>query len=232
MMNRSVRLWEDAARRMVKREVADVRRAATRFLGKRSGEEFERWLATFYEDMRVWLPDYFRPLLESYAEEIMAAIATELDGEPAPLDDNLRAWIEGYLTNLATVYTVGSEKQLRALLRDAEGDEAAEAEINTRLDGWQETQPGKTAFEQAFEAGNALSIYGYAAAGILFLRWSARGESCPLCKKLDGRRIPIGGAFLDEGSTVEADGVDPLPVVRKIKHGPLHNGCDCVVVRG
>jgi hypothetical protein len=64
------------------------------------------------------------------------------------------------------------------------------------------------------------------------LRWSARGESCPLCKKLDGRRIPIGGAFLDEGSTVEADGVDPLPVVRKIKHGPLHNGCDCVVVRG
>lgn len=232
MMLRNVRLFEDAARRMIRREVADVRRATARFLGKRNGDEFDRWLATFYEEMRVWLPDYFRPLLESYAEEIMAAVAAEVDGEPAPLDDNLRTWIEGYLTNLAATYTVGSSKQLRTLLLDAAGDEAAEAAINERLDNWQETQPGKTGLDQAFEAGNALAIYGYAVAGIATLRWSARGESCPLCKKLDGRRIPISGAFLDEGQTVEADGVDPLPVVRKIKHGPLHGGCDCVVVRG
>ena len=232
LMTRNVRLWQDAAERMIKREVADVRRAANRYLGKRSADQFRGWLETFYDGMRGWLPEYFRALLLTYAETVFASIAAEMDTDPATLDDDKRAWIEAYLVNFANSYTVGSEKQLRSLLAEAEDDDEAARAVEDRLDGWLETQPSKTGLQQSFEAGNALAILAYSVAGVEFLRWSARGESCPLCKKLDGRRIPIGGSFVDAGDTVKADGVDPLPVIRKIRHGPLHAGCDCTAVRG
>ena len=168
----------------------------------------------------------------TYAESIMASVAAELDGEPVELNDELREWVEGYLANYVEVYAVGAEKQLKTLLAESEGDEDAEKRINERMDGWEATKAGKEGFEQAFEAGNALAIFAYVASGVSFLRWSARGESCPLCRKMDGRRIRIGGQFFKEGDELSADGVDPLPIVRKIRHGPIHAGCDCITVAG
>jgi len=230
LMNRHVRLFEDAASRAVKRESSDIRKAAKSKLGKRDAESFATWLESFYKQLRIWFPDYFRPLMQSYAETMMASVAGELGGEPAALDDTLRQWIEGYLANYTEVYAVGGEKQLRALLAEAENEEDAQAKIEERMDGWEATKAGKEGFAQAFEAGNALAVYGYAAGGVSILRWSARGESCPMCRKIDGQRIKIGGAFFEAGDTVTAEGVEPLPVVRTIKHGPLHSGCDCVTV--
>lgn len=232
LIKRNARLFEDATGRLVKREVGAIRKAAKANLGKRNATDFARWLETFYEEMRNWLPEYYRAIMETYAETIMAAVASELDGEPAPLDDELRDWITGYLDNFTAVYTVGSHKQLNSLLAEAEDEEDAERLINERLDGWEANKATKTGLDQAVEAGNALAVYAYAAAGVAYLRWSASGESCPLCQKLDGRRIPIKGAFVEAGESVEADGVDPLPVVRTIRHSPLHSGCDCSVVAG
>lgn len=232
LMNRTVRLFEDAAARVVTRESTAIRKAAKARLGKRDAESFQSWLETFYKQLRTWFPDYFRAIMLTYAESIMASVASELGGEPAPLDDSLREWVEGYLANYTEVYAVGGEKQLRALLAEAEDDEAAATAIDDRMDGWEETKAGKEGFEQAFEAGNALAIYGYVVAGVSILVWRARGESCPLCRKLDGKRIKVGGAFFDEGDEHTAEGVDPLPIVRKIKHGPLHSGCDCTITAG
>lgn len=232
LMNRNVRLFEDAVGRAVKREATAIRKAAKARLGKRDAESFETWLEGFYKQLREWFPEYFRSLMLTYAESIMASVASELDGEPVELDDELRAWVEEYLANYTAVYAVGGEKQLRALLAEAENEDDALAAIEERMDGWEETKAGKEGFQQAFEAGNALAIYAYAASGVSLLRWAARGESCPLCRKLDGRRIKVGGAFFEPGDTHTADGVDPLPIVRKIKHGPLHGGCDCAVVAG
>lgn len=232
LINRNVRLFEDAASRVVKRESTAIRKAAKARLGKRDAESFETWLEGFYKQLREWFPDYFRNIMLTYAESIMASVASELDGEPAELNDELREWVEGYLANYTEVYAVGGEKQLRALLAESEGDEDALAKIENRMDGWEETKAGKEGFEQAFEAGNALAVFGYTAAGVTILRWAARGESCPLCRKMNGKRIKIGGSFFKEGDTHEAEGVDPLPIVRKIKHGPLHSGCDCTVQAG
>lgn len=232
IMNRHVRVFEDAASRLVKREVSDIRKAAKSKLGKRSVDSFRTWLEGFYSDLRNVIPDYFRAIMETYAETIMAAVADELDGEPVELDDELREWIEGYLANFTEVYAVAGERQLRSLLAEAENEEDAASKIEERLTGWEENRAQKTALEQAFEAGNALAIYGYVAAGVGYLVWRATSDSCPLCQKMDGKRIKIGGSFLNEGDEVTADGVDPLPIVRKIKHGPLHSGCDCQVVAG
>jgi HK97 family phage portal protein len=230
LMNRNVRLFEEAAGRAVKRETADIRKAAKSKLGTRSADGFETWLEDFYKQLRVWFPEYFRSLMLTYAESMMAAVAAELDGEPAPLDESLRAWVEEYLANYTEVYAVGGEKQLRALLADTQDNQMTQTVILERLDGWDATKAGKEGFDQAFEAGNALSVFGYLAAGLRYLTWHASGRSCPLCNKMDGRKAKIDGYFLKQGDTVHADGVDPLPVVRNMKHAPLHRGCDCVVL--
>lgn len=232
LMNRNVRLFEEAAARVVKRETTDIRKAAKSKLGKRDADGFQAWLESFYKQLREWFPDYFRNIMLTYAESIMASVADELNGEPAPLDENLRQWVEGYLANFTEVYAVGGEKQLRALLAESQGDEDAAAKIEDRMNGWDQTKAGKSGFEQAFEAGNALAIFGYAAAGVSELQWSARGKSCPLCQRMNGKRIKIHDSFFKAGDTAHGEGVDPLPVVRTIKHGPLHGGCDCTVVAG
>ena len=231
LMNRHIRIFEDAAGRVVTRETGAIRRALPK-LGKRSVDSFQAWLEGFYADLRGWMPDYFRALMLTYAETILADVASELDGEPAELDDTLRTWVEGYLTNFVEVYAVGGEKQLRSLIAESESESDAAAKVEERMAGWEENRASKTALEQAFEAGNALAIYGYAAAGVATLVWRARGESCPLCQKMNGKKIKIGGSFLNEGDEVTAEGVDPLPILRKIKHGPLHGGCDCAVTAG
>jgi HK97 family phage portal protein len=232
LINRNVRLFEEAAARAVKREVHNIRQATKSKLGTRNAASFESWLEEFYKQLRAWFPDYFRNIMLTYAESIMASVAAELGGEPAPLDDTLREWIAGYLANYTEVYAVGGEKQLRAILAESQGDEAAEKAINERMDGWEETKAQKEGFEQAFEAGNALAIFGYTAANVSFLRWNATGKSCPLCRDMDGKRIKVGGAFFEEGDTHTAEGAEPLPIVRTIKHGPLHRGCDCLTVAG
>ena len=231
LMNRHVRLFEDAAARMVKREVADIRKALPR-IGKRSIATFESWLEEFYIGLREWAPGMFEPIMLAYAESMAASVADELDGDPVELDDTWRAWIDEYLANFISVYAVGGEKQLRTLLAEAEDEAAASAAISERLAGWEETKADKTALEQAFEAGNALSYFAYGAAGVVSIIWRASGESCPLCRKLDGKKVKIGESFFEAGDTHEAEGVDPLPIIRKIKHGPLHAGCDCCVTAG
>lgn len=227
-ITRYVRLFEEAAGRLVKRETADIRRAVPKYLGKRGIGDFEKWLAQFYEGLRGVLPDYFRSLMLTLADDILLAVARELDDETPVIDEK---WITKYLENLAQVYTVGGERQLRALLAEAEDDEEAASAILERMDGWDENRAVKTGRDQAFEAGNALAKFGYAALGVRYLVWA--GGDCPLCQHLNGARVGIDEMFVRAGDSVDAgDGVAPYPAVRDIGHPPLHGGCDCVIVAG
>lgn len=234
LTRRYVRLFEDASGRLVKREVADIRRAIKRTLAKGDVAGFLSWLARFYEDLREAAPDYFASIMESLAESISAAVADEIDGTDEGLTDDLRAFIRQYLSNYATSYTVGSEKQLRALIAEAEEDaELANELVSVRVDEWEEKKAGKEGLGQAFEAANALALSVYATAGVAFLVWMATGKSCPYCQAMDGRRMRIGQPFVDEGGAVDGgDGQPPLAVNRTVKHPPIHGGCDCVTVAG
>jgi hypothetical protein len=234
VISRHVRLFEDAAGRIVRREVNDIRRAVKRYLGKDDVAGFLSWLAQFYEDLREALPGYFEPLMESLAETISAEIAAELDGDDVGLTDDLRSFISEYLEKYASGYTVGDEKQLRSLIADADEDpEAATELINGRLDEWEQTKPHSEGLAQAFEFANAIAVAVYAAAGVAFLRWFASGQSCPYCQRMHGRMAPTGATFVEAGGSVDGDdGEPPMKVSRNIKHPPVHRGCDCVLTAG
>lgn len=234
VINRQVRLFEDAAGRLVKREVSDIRRAVKRYLAKDDVAGFLAWLAQFYEDLRSAMPDYFISIMESLAETISAEIASEIDGNDDGLTDDLQAFISEYLEKYASGYTVGGEKQLRTLIADANEDaKAATESINERIDEWEETKASREGFAQAFEAANALAVAVYAAAGVMFLRWAASGKSCPYCQRMNGRRTPTGATFVEAGGSIDGDdGEPPLKVSRNVKHPPIHGGCDCVLTAG
>jgi hypothetical protein len=78
---------------------------------------------------------------------------------------------------------------------------------------------------------NAFSVAAYIGAGVKFLRWVSRGDSCPFCKGLDGRIAGIESFFVDAGTKIDtSDGSEPMLIRHKKRYGPLHKGCDCGVV--
>ena len=230
-------LFEDAATRLVNREVADIRRAVKKHLqkraeGQRSVDEFRDWLAKFYADLREVIPDLFEATLRSLAEHMATDVAKEIDVEDPGYTDEMRTFVEEYLKNFAAGYTASGERQIKALLDAATADNVDPADtVGERLDGWEENRAKKTGRQQAFEGGNALVVGLYGAMGVQQMRWAARGDSCPFCKKMNGRIVGINESFVQGGEKVHGDdGAEPMLIRRTKRHGPLHGTCDCVVV--
>lgn len=222
------RVIEDTAGRVVRREANDVRRAANKFLGRRSVQEFNLWLAEFYEDHRQFFIRNFLPILQTFAEQVGLEVARELDQET----DNIDAFIEEYVTALAARQIGESHLQLKALLDQAlqENEDPGEL-VEARLDEWSEKRPGAIARKESFNASNAFAKAFYLGAGITHLRWVASGENCPYCRDLDGIVVGILQFFLGKETDFQPDGADrPLNVRYNVGHPPAHDGCDCNIV--
>lgn len=227
-----VPLFGDVAGRMVRREVNDVRRAINKHLRKRSVSDFREWLLTFYAEFVGILVEGFTPLLQTYAAQVATATADELGKDDPGVTDELKEFIERYLAAVAEGYTASSRNQIEALITDAEAEgQDVAAAIEERLDGWEESRGDQMGLGQAFEAGNALAVALYGYFSVRRLRWAASGKSCAFCLRLSGKTAGIEEYFVRKGETVSGGANDaPMLVRRNTRHGPLHKGCDCVVV--
>jgi len=231
LANSYVRLYQDVATRVVRRESNDMRRAVKTHLRKRSLDSFREWLSEFYAEFPAVLTESFLPLMLALAEQVTGSVSDELDVDDPGLNEELRAFVDEYLQQFAAHWAASSEKQINALIETAAEEQEEPAElIEERLTGWEETQPQKVALGQAFEAMNALTIAVYGVVGVKLLRWAARGESCPFCRSLDGKTAGIKNFFVEAGESVSGGSGAPMLVRRNTRHGPLHGGCDCVVV--
>lgn len=225
---------EDAARRIVKREAADVRRAIDKHLRKRSTADFTAWLDEFYADLQPAVRDAFAPLLRSLAKQAARSAAAELDQDDKGLTDDLQEFIKGFLENLARDWCESSRGQLRALINQVVDDGGSTEEIatavETRVGEWEEKRPQKESSLLSFEALNALVIAAYAGHQVTHLRWLASGTSCAFCLSLDGTIAGIADYFVKAGTQIDAGGdVGMMRINRNKRHGPLHRGCDCCV---
>lgn len=214
-----VGLWEDAARRLVRRETADLRRA----LAKLDAE----YVTEFYRALRPQAPTYFRPVLQSAARATLQSVQREM-GRTARAED-VADYVTAYLESLAAAWCDNSQGQLLALLRegyaaDADGQQL----VSERLDEWEIKRPTKVGKQQGYESVNALAVAIYATIGVGSVVWAARGKSCPWCRSMSGRVVQTGQAFLS-GEDLVVDG-QAMTVWGKRAHAPLHGGCDCTVV--
>ena len=225
--------FEDAAKRMVKREVRDVGKAVEKFLKQRSSEEFVRWLEEFYRngEFTPAVREAFKPLLLTLARQAMLAASAELGKKSPGLVDSLREFVDTYVKAFADNWSASSRQQLIALLEVLQEAENPAEAVSARLAEWDEGKAAKTGLQQAFEATNALIIASYVHHGVERLRWLASGKSCPFCQSLNGKTAGIREHFVSAGSEIDGGAeLGTMSVKRDTRHGPLHRGCDCVVV--
>jgi hypothetical protein len=219
-------VFEDTARRIVRREVNDIRREARKILGSRSVTDFTLWLRDFYRDF----PDFYRqqmePVVRSYGQTIADLAAKEADGtyDSQALD----AFVKGYVGTSSKRYMASHQGQLEKLLKE---EVEALAAIEERLDGWEETSPSKFAQRESVEGAGAFAKWAFVAAGVTRLMWvNTSTRSCPYCESLDGKIVGIQEPFVAGGGSVLGTDNTVLPVSHNSFHPPVHAGCKCTVV--
>lgn len=209
--------FEAAFRRVVNRETADLRREAEKQLAKRDVVAFELWLTEFYREFAVWMIDALGPLYRSYARLMTADAAGEIAGQKLT-DAQVAAWVTVYLGELTTQHVAKSKQKLAAALVGENGID----DVTAALDRWRDEWPAYLANRETVLAGNSVTAETYQANGVTQLRWHSTERACHYCASLDGMVIPIGGSFAPPD----------LPAFRAVRFPPLHEDCECVVVKG
>lgn len=228
MQRAHVPVFEDAGRRVVKREARDVRQ---RLAGAEKNGDFrlfDVWLDEFYAlggKHRDFIIQTMTPALRAYAEAVHAEAIEEVQSDP-PFE-TLEEFIAAYAGAMATRHVISSRGQLRALVRDGDPSEAGNR-IRARLDEWEEKRPAKIAFRETVQSGNAFAWKTFKLSGVRYHRW-VLVDNDPLCRALNGKTIPIDGAFLNEGEVLEVEGASPLKLDHRVSHPQLHQGCNCQI---
>lgn len=221
-------LFLDVCGRVYRREIADVRRAVGKFLGKRDEFQFSTWLKQFYSEHKEFWQKNMQPLLAVYAMQVGGSVASELEIDTV---GNIDDFISDYAASFAVREISSSQLQLQSILDDElkAGNDPAEA-IEKRLSEWEEKRPKKTSIAEAFGALGAFTWALYRASGVTKYRWMAHGENCPYCNSLNGKVIGIDQTFLGKDTELQPEGAKPISIRHDVRHGPLHGGCDCTIV--
>jgi len=183
------RMFEDVGRRVFNREIADVRRQIKS--QKRNAHQFALWLNDFYREHQEFWKRQILPLLLTYADQVGVNVAEELGREPITSNE-IRQFIDDYVTNLARNECNSSFNQLRALIEQAlEGNEDPYEAVDTRLSEWYETRADKFALHESRNSMYAFVGAMYGISQVTRTMWVANGDSCPFCLALDGQTISL-----------------------------------------
>lgn len=219
------RLMEEAAGRLVRREIADLRRLLD---ATDDVDDFLRRLDIFAEGLPGTARNVMAPLLVAYIDLVAEAASEEIGDE---LDrERLEAWREGYVDSFARGHTSQTVDRLTGTMTEAKGDPFDNA--RSMLGRWEENRAAEIALREAVTAGGAAAVVVFEMAGLGAVWRTSGSENCPYCDMLNGRRVGPGGRFLSKGEKLEPEGSEPLHVGRDIGHPQAHGGCDCMVAAG
>lgn len=220
------RLMTDAAGRLVRREVQDLRRILDR-VEDGDVDDLLRRIDRFSEG----LPDVARsvmgPVLVAYIDLVASAAAEEVELEDFDTE-RVAGWRESYIDSFATGHTDETVRNLRGTIIDAEGDPFTNA--RRMVDRWEQDRATAIGLREAVTAGGGIAVSVYAIAGAGAVWRNSGTENCPYCQMLEGRTIRAGERFLEEGDTLDPGGdVEPMTMRRSVGHPSAHSGCDCYV---
>ena len=218
-----------SANKLVKKEVADVRKKLEKELSERNVGNFERWLDEYYEEFPDLAKKEIRAVIASLATAIAEEAKKDVNIEQLKgLDDFVRNYIESFSIR----YSKYSKNQIRALIREATAEsESPFDKIEQRLDEWEEKRANKVARRESVKGAGAFSKFVFVIAGITRLIWVTMGsDPCPYCQELSGKVVGIDQNFLNAGDSINPDDEEaegPMKVGGNIGHAPLHEGCEC-----
>ena len=224
-------VFAQAAARVIRREVNDVRRAAGKMLRQRDLPGFNRWLDQFYADHASFVRREMLPVYQTFAD-LVAQEASDEVNFAGPAEGELEKFMREYVETYAARHTGSSKGQIERLLTESvNAGTDLMAALEQRFAEWESTRPGKIASLETVRSGNAVAKFAYMAAGVTLIRFIASGKSCPYCSSLDGKVISVESNFLEEGQDYQPEGADaPLAPGYSIGHPPVHDGCDCGIM--
>jgi hypothetical protein len=225
-------LLRDAAERVVNRETIAVKRAVKKFLTPRQSAgllDFGHWIDEFYKTMPGHIVRNFMAAYMAFADSIQNEVSQEI-GREAEMDEELQQFVRDYADGYGDRHTKSSVNQIKQLML---GEEIAE-NIIKRMDGWEKTRADQIATQEGNRLLNATVLKTFAIGGIMSYIWKTAGrKNCPYCDSLEGKRVSMGGQFIQPNTDFKPGGVDkPMKVRGLTKHPPLHKGCDCTIVAG
>lgn len=232
------RILKDSSDRILKKEVADLRKLLKEATKQRSMRDFENQLDTYYDD-RFEQFAYTRMYgtMLSYGEEITGYAAEEIGDERENVMDDtyLQPWVKRYTNAYISRHVEKSKREMADALHPEDPnfektDEDIESNVNAKLESWEETRATVEGKAESVRLNGAISHRLWALAGVLSMRWKSYGDSCPYCKGLNGMVVGIDDRFLQAGVSFGGDeeaGILPLVPLQSKQHPPAHEGCDC-----
>lgn len=223
---------ENAFGQVVADQVRDIAAAVKKTLRERDAAGFTDWLDGYFRGQPDAIRERIAPSYGSLMEAIRQEISAELGSDIRVTPQN-EAFVRSYVDRFVDSYVRSTRNEIDTIIRGTPtGDDALPDALDKRLSRWSTSRARKYAADQSVRASNALSKMFYAGAGIMYLRWYARGsKSCPLCQKLDGQVVGITESFVSSGETIDAGG-KKLRSRRRCAHAPLHQGCTCQIGPG
>lgn len=225
-------VFADAMQRVVKREAADIRRAANKTLTERDSTDFMLYLEDYYKKAPEWIRKVVMPVFMTFADIIQAEAAKEVDIEAA-MTPELEKFVDDYTDKFSAYYAGSSERQLKALVRDAPAEGLNPGDVVLeRLGEWEEKRAEKTAMTESVRVSGAVAKFVFVGAGVRLLKWVTTGSNnCPYCKEMNGRVVGIEQPFLGKDDNLESDD-GRMKMNRPTAFPPLHQGCRCVIIPG
>ena len=212
----------DGGRRFTRPEVQALRRAIKRAMDHGDPvASLNDWINEYYPNHQRTVYRVMRPLVEALAAVVADAAFDEVSADPQDVSEFAHAYTE----NLARREVARSISELRSVMDETVADELDNA-LLARADEWEETRPDSFASREIVRVASGAARWAWQTAGVAGFIWRANADACPLCKELDGRRVPSKAYFLNDGDSV-GSGTDTLIVEGPIGGPPLHDGCQC-----
>ncbi|MEO5366045.1 MAG: phage portal protein [Magnetococcus sp. WYHC-3] len=239
------RLFEDAAQRIVNKEVKAVTNAVKKYLGERNATQFNDWSDSFYLTMGEYIRGIVSPVDFALAEAVQAEVAGVV-GSEVGLSDKLTDFINKYIIRYGDRHIRKSAGQIKSIIENSSKEELAD-NLLKRMGEWNEKRAEKIAHDETVRLSNAVAHEQYRLSGVTKLIWKTRGANCPFCNYLSGKVVGIDKPFLDDGSVIYVgpDGKGEIKSQEDMElrekgwqalksfgakfHAPIHLGCDCIV---
>lgn len=230
-------VMDDAASRMVKRQVQDVTRAL-----KKEPIEFKTWLEDYYKKQPEVMRTIMTPAFMGLGEAVQKCAAEECGGKVG-MTPELRQCMDTHIDLTSKFNSNAAYNRLLKVIGEAEGTRAAPAWekvvelVKAELLGWESTIPGMITNWELTRTAGMMSKATYYFNGAKGTEWvSIDIEMCP---ELDGQTRSIGAncrsdPFVPKNrslfSVCEHRGLKDFTPSWNVYTPPLYLGCTCQIL--
>ena len=213
-----------------RQQVAVLQRAAEFFSDAKGADAtaFKGWIKEWLEASRDGLQQDLDPALRTLAQAVSTTVALETGSAGLSIEETkAQEFLLQYLRSYAIRQTARDKEALLQAVDDHPDD--IQQALETHYAHVIETA-SSTAQDELVRASGAFSLLAYRSCGVRKVRWRTHGDSCPICKRMNGKVVTVETAFVSSGDTVDYDENGQsmqFKVSGTIRHPPLHNGCDC-----